>query len=171
MELKAFLPEAWTRFSQLFRKFVKKTFTGTRAEWDALTTAEKKEYDICNLTDDLAGGELIISDAVTEGDLNPVTSNAVAEKTTLKSIAITAVLGVTATVTTTETSFAEGQFVRVQLESGVIMSRFWGTAPTLSDLGVSNIQVAGSVGNASRGVIALGVIRKSDNILYLDIFG
>lgn len=78
MRLKAFLPEAWTQFRASFRKFVKKTFVGTRAEWDALTTAEKKEYDICNLTDDLAGGELIVSDEVTEGDLNPVTSNAVA---------------------------------------------------------------------------------------------
>jgi hypothetical protein len=77
MELKAFLPEAWAQFSALFRAFVKKTFVGTRAEWDALTLAEKKEYDICNLTDDTAGGELIVSDTVAEGDLNPVTSNAV----------------------------------------------------------------------------------------------
>lgn len=49
---KSFLVDTFIYFSQLFRKFVKKTFTGTRAEWDALTTAEKKEYDICNLTDD-----------------------------------------------------------------------------------------------------------------------
>lgn len=56
----------------------KKIFTGTRAEWDALTAAEKKEYDICNLTDDIAGGELVVSDEVIAGDLNPVTSNAVA---------------------------------------------------------------------------------------------
>lgn len=76
---KSFLVDTFTHFSQLFRKFVKKTFTGTRAEWDLLTTAEKKEYDICNLTDDLASGELIVSDTVTEGDLNPVTSNAVSK--------------------------------------------------------------------------------------------
>ena len=57
----------------------KKIFTGTRAEWDALTTTEKGEYDICNLTDDLAGGELVVSDTVTAGDMNPVTSNAVAK--------------------------------------------------------------------------------------------
>jgi len=78
MELKAFLPEAWTHFSQLFRKFVKKTFVGTRAEWDALTLAEKKQYDLADFTDDTATGTAIISDAVTAGDLNPVTSNAVA---------------------------------------------------------------------------------------------
>lgn len=78
MELKAFLPEAWTQFRTLLRKFVKKTFVGTRAEWDALTLAEKKEYDIANITGDLAGGELVVSDEVTAGDLNPVTSNAVA---------------------------------------------------------------------------------------------
>lgn len=57
----------------------KKIFTGTRAEWDALTTTEKQRYDLANLTDDLAGGELVVSDAVTAGDLNPVTSNAVAK--------------------------------------------------------------------------------------------
>lgn len=58
----------------------KKIFTGTKAEWELLTTAEKKAYDEADLTDDLAGGELIVSDAITVGDLNPVTSNAVAQK-------------------------------------------------------------------------------------------
>jgi hypothetical protein len=77
MTLKAFLPEAWTQFKTLSRKFFKKTFVGTRAEWNLLSVAEKTEYDICNLTDDTAGGELIVSDAVTDGDLNPITSNAV----------------------------------------------------------------------------------------------
>jgi len=56
----------------------KKIFTGTQAEWNQLTLAEKKEYDEADLTDDLAGGELVVTDAVTDGDLNPVTSNAVA---------------------------------------------------------------------------------------------
>lgn len=59
----------------------KKIFTGTKAEWELLTTAEKKEYDEADLTDDLAGGELVVSDSVTLGDLNPVTSNAVAKLT------------------------------------------------------------------------------------------
>lgn len=76
---KSFLVDTFTYFSQLFRKFVKNTFIGTRAEWDALTSAEKAQYEIVNLTDDVAGGETIVTDAVTSGDLNPVTSNAVAE--------------------------------------------------------------------------------------------
>ena len=79
MNYKSFLADTFTHFTQLFSKFVKKTFVGTRAEWDLLSAAEKKQYDICNLTDDLAGGELIISDAVTDGDMNAVTSNAVFE--------------------------------------------------------------------------------------------
>ena len=149
----------------------KTIWNGTREAWNNLPLAEKQRYDLANLTDDLAGGELIVSDTVTKGDLNPVTSNAVAERTTLKSISITAVSGAVATVTTSETSFAEGQFVRVNVASGVTMSGFWGTASALSDLGVDNIQVAGSVGNSSRIVIALGVIQKSGSTLYLDIFG
>ena len=79
IKAKSFLVETFTHFSQLFCKFVKKTFVGTRAEWDALTTAEKKQYDLADFTDDTASGVPIISDAVTDGDMNPVTSNAVSK--------------------------------------------------------------------------------------------
>lgn len=55
-----------------------KTFRGTRTQWNALSTAEKKTYDGCALTDDYnAGGEIIVVDEVANGNLNPVTSNAV----------------------------------------------------------------------------------------------
>lgn len=83
MNYKSFIGESWAEFTSKCRAlfpFLKKTFAGTRAEWNTLSTAEKTAYDICNLTDDVAGGDLIVSDEVTEGDLNPVTSNAVAEK-------------------------------------------------------------------------------------------
>jgi len=50
-------------------------FTGTKAEWDALSTAEKKEYKIANITDDVIGGE--VADVVADGDMRPITSNAV----------------------------------------------------------------------------------------------
>lgn len=55
----------------------KTSFTGTKAEWESLTTEEKAKYEIVNITDDTASGASIVSDAVTDGDLNPVTSNAV----------------------------------------------------------------------------------------------
>lgn len=82
-EYKTFIPAAWAEFAAKCKAlfpFLKKTFIGTRAEWDALTTAEKKNYDKADIVDDLAGGELIVTDEVTEGDLNPVTSNAVAHR-------------------------------------------------------------------------------------------
>ena len=79
MDYKSFLTDTWTRFSQLFIKYVKTTFVGTRAEWDALTLEEKKKYDLANFTDDTATGTAIISDSVTEDDMNPVTSNAVSK--------------------------------------------------------------------------------------------
>lgn len=81
-EYKTFIPAAWAEFAAKCKAlfpFLKKTFIGTRAEWDALTIEEKQNYDKADITDDLAGGELIVSDAVTAGDLNPVTSNAVAQ--------------------------------------------------------------------------------------------
>lgn len=53
-----------------------KIFTGTLAEWNQLTTAQKTAYDLANITDDL-GTEAGIVDAVTDGDMRAVTSNAV----------------------------------------------------------------------------------------------
>jgi hypothetical protein len=53
----------------------KTTFVGTQAQWDALSTSDKKKYQIANITDDVIGGE--VADAITDGDGRPVTSNAV----------------------------------------------------------------------------------------------
>lgn len=55
----------------------KKIFVGNSDAWTQLSTAEKKEYDEADITDDVASGSMIISDSVTEGDMNPATSNAV----------------------------------------------------------------------------------------------
>ena len=50
-------------------------FTGTLAEWNALQDYEKAAYDLVNITDDGESGDVV--DAVTDGDMSPVTSNAV----------------------------------------------------------------------------------------------
>ena len=54
------------------------SWTGTKAEWDALPADEKKQYKIANITDDVIGGE--VADEVTDGLMIPVTSNAVFDK-------------------------------------------------------------------------------------------
>ena len=55
----------------------KKTFIGTQAEWDSLSLNTKKAFDIVQITDDFTGGVTTVN-TVQEGNLNPVTSNAVA---------------------------------------------------------------------------------------------
>lgn len=57
-------------------------FTGTRAEWMALSHDEKVKYLLVCLTDDLSGIGWYLSNEVVLGDMNPVTSNAVALKLT-----------------------------------------------------------------------------------------
>lgn len=54
----------------------RKIFIGTEAEWDSLTEEEKKFYDLADLTDGTSNPD-VVTDAITEGDMNPVTSNAV----------------------------------------------------------------------------------------------
>jgi hypothetical protein len=53
-------------------------FTGTRAEWHALSNDEQSKYTLVCLIDDLAGIGWYLSNKVMLGDMNPVTSNAVA---------------------------------------------------------------------------------------------
>lgn len=51
-------------------------FVGTQAEWEALSTAEKNEYQQANLTDVNSVVHVPV-DTVADGNMNPVTSNAV----------------------------------------------------------------------------------------------
>ena len=50
-------------------------FKGTMTEWEALTIAEKKTYDQALITNDTDTGEVV--NAVTDGDMRAITSNAV----------------------------------------------------------------------------------------------
>ena len=50
---------------------------GTAAQWQALPATDKEKYLYIHFTDDVASGFMVVSDAVTDGDMNPVTSNAV----------------------------------------------------------------------------------------------
>lgn len=50
-------------------------FTGTLSEWEALSVTEKKAFDEALITNDMDTGEVV--DAVTDGDMRAVTSNAV----------------------------------------------------------------------------------------------
>lgn len=54
-------------------------FVGTQAEWDALSTAEKNEYKQANITDANSVVHVPV-DTVADGNMNPVTSNAVYDK-------------------------------------------------------------------------------------------
>ena len=59
-------------------EYVPLTFVGTKAQWDELTVSQKAKYTLVNITDDPATGGAVVVDRVAEGNMNPVTSNAVA---------------------------------------------------------------------------------------------
>lgn len=67
----------WADLTATVLALYKTTFQGTKAEWDLLSSAEKEQYDVVNLTDDIAEGGAVVVDEVTAGNLNAVTSNAV----------------------------------------------------------------------------------------------
>ncbi len=55
----------------------KKIWHGTLAEWEALSATEKAKYDQAEVIDEYTGVPVVV-DKVESGNLNPVTSNAVA---------------------------------------------------------------------------------------------
>ena len=55
-----------------------KIWRGTKAEWEALSATEKAKYDQAEVIDEYTGVPVVV-DKVESGNLNPVTSNAVAE--------------------------------------------------------------------------------------------
>ena len=56
----------------------RKIWHGTLAEWEALSATEKAKYDQAEVIDEYTGVPVVV-DKVESGNLNPVTSNAVAE--------------------------------------------------------------------------------------------
>lgn len=56
---------------------ISRTWTGTKAQWDAIS--DKTPYDgwVINITDDQTSGVGVVVDTVTDGNMNAVTSNAV----------------------------------------------------------------------------------------------
>lgn len=55
--------------------YVPTTFVGSTADWNALSATEKAKYNLVSLNDDSNGISVI--DAVADGEMRPVTSNAV----------------------------------------------------------------------------------------------
>lgn len=78
-------------------------FVGTQAEWDALSTAEKNEYKQANLTDVNSVVHVPV-DVIADGNMNPVTSNAVYDALNDTPIEITPTL---------ESGFTSGTFNKV----------------------------------------------------------
>lgn len=62
-------------------------FTGTLSEWEALSVTEKKAFDEALITNDMDTGEVV--NAVTDGDMRAVTSNAVYDYLTPTEISTT----------------------------------------------------------------------------------
>lgn len=56
----------------------RRVFNGTKADWDLMTTAEKTQYGATAFTDDEGVETSMIVDVVEDGNMNAITSNAVA---------------------------------------------------------------------------------------------
>ena len=63
----------------------KKIWHGTLAEWEALSATEKAKYDQAEVIDEYTGVPVVV-DKIEAGNMNPVTSNAVAEAITAAAI-------------------------------------------------------------------------------------
>lgn len=76
-------------------------FIGTTAEWNALSTAQKNKYTLVNLTDDKEALGVEAVDSLINGDMRPVTSNAVYDSTNdiINRFASLGCVDVTATLT------------------------------------------------------------------------
>lgn len=85
------------QLSAVLNRIFKKTWHGTRTEWEALTDSERakwKQAEIYDEGENIGEGVTVISDRVQKGDMNPITSNAVA--TMLPVGVIEAYIGATA---------------------------------------------------------------------------
>jgi hypothetical protein len=93
------------------------SWTGSKAEWDALSATEKAKYKLVSLNDDCYG--TIVADAVTLGDMRPITSNAIARLFLQEGVSVRAVHEVNAPKSTLYLTYinALGESVTVTKEA------------------------------------------------------
>lgn len=70
------------KLTSIINKLFKRTWHGTRTEWDALSDEEKAQWEQAEIEEEdgnNGNGVVYVADRVEKGNYNPVTSNAVAE--------------------------------------------------------------------------------------------
>ena len=91
---------------------VVKTFTGTQAQWDALSLADKQKYEICNITDDSSTDNVYTVgevDALLDEKLSYADNSILGAKNFLPNNAITTTIqGITYTINDDKTVFVAG---------------------------------------------------------------
>lgn len=101
------------------------SWTGTKADWEALPTQEKAKYQIVNITDDVSS--LSVTDSVTDGDMRPITSNAVYDLVNHIATATVTVSNATGTLTFKKTGKVVTVYGELTNTTGAVVSL--GTVP------------------------------------------
>jgi hypothetical protein len=101
------------------------SWTGTKADWEALAIQEKAKYQIVNITDDVSSQS--VTDSVTDGDMRPVTSNAVYDLVNQIATATVTVSNATGTLTFKRTGKVVTVFGDLTNTTGATV--FLGTVP------------------------------------------
>ena len=120
-------------------------FTGTQAEWNALTTAEKNEYSQANITDS-SSTVFVPVDTVADGNMNPVTSNAVYDKFNATETTIT---GTSRTVSVTANTTDWFNVVAPTIPSNKRVVRYFATV----NIGNARVAVGYTTSATPNGVI------------------
>lgn len=79
MAIKKYLDEHGTE--KVLAKIKNQIWRGTQAEWDSLSAAEKDKYEQAEIIGLDNNGVIYVVDRIEAGNMNPVTSNAVAKIT------------------------------------------------------------------------------------------
>ena len=150
----------------------KKIWGGSTAAWEQLTDAQKEEYDYEFFDDDQSDYSLEIVDAVTKGDMHPVTSNAVAEADEAIDAEIADLVNVYGAKNILPTPYysesgLESYGVEYTINSdGTVTAN--GTATSSSTFYYFN-HIKGSALQALNGCIFSGLSDGSDNTFFLSI--
>ena len=137
------------------------TFTGTRAEWEALSSSAKAKYNIVNFTDEELTND-VITNTVEDGNMLAVTSNAVFKGTSPNYA--------NKVLITNTTSQYNSDYTAP--ENGYVMGMGYGTGQNNSFIYFTcNGIIVGNQGNSNENVSAVLPVRKGDVVTIQVYFG
>lgn len=148
-------------------------FTGTQAQWDALTTDQKKEYDICNITDDASSDDEIYTKSEIDAMLGTAASKDATDVVRPNDHDLVESNAVYAAINNALSSIytPRGDLTCAELTSALLVEQNVGNVYQMTDSGTTSALFINGAGHTINVNDNVGIIKAGESTYMFNLMG